>query len=300
MRIAVRRILPLFLVLWWLHGQAFAQAGSQPLLWKATSATNIVYLYGTIHVGSKAFYPLHPNVEDAFAHAKVVALEADPTNQADLAGALARAGYRPPDGIDNHISPTLATDLRKSLATLGFPYEVARLMKPYLLCMALSIRELSKMGYDARFGLDIHFAQRTQREGKKLIELESMLAQLNLFDALSPEVQEAMLQSTLDTIRSGAMVKDLADLIAAWRSGDELRLVDVMQRDTRDLPAAARAEMIRIFYQSRNEAMALKIARVLESGKEPHFVAVGAGHLPGESGIVSLLRNMGFAVSRVR
>ncbi|MFN0317733.1 MAG: TraB/GumN family protein [Burkholderiales bacterium] len=298
MRMAARAFL-LFFALLWLQAQAWAQVGSQPLLWKATSSSNVVYLYGTIHVGSQAFYPLHPSVEAAFAQSKVVALEADPTNQTNIAAALAQAGYRPPDRIENHISAPLASALRKSLPALGFPMEAARMMKPYLLSMALSMMEVGKLGYDLSLGLDIHFAQRTQRDGKKLVELESMAAQLALFDALSPEVQEAMLKSTLESIASGAMARDLKDLIGAWKTGDEPRLLEAMNRDTRDLPAEAREEMMRIFYRSRNEAMAEKIAKML-SGSEPHFVAVGAGHLPGDTGIVALLIKKGFQVSRVR
>lgn len=299
MRIELRRFALLILLWAALTSQAPAQPGSLPLLWRATSATNVVYLYGTIHVGSKAFYPLHPSVEEAFAQAKVVALEADPTDQASLAQVLARAGYKPPDRIDNHISKDLASRLQSTLPAIGFPVEAARMMKPYLLSMALSMWELSKMGYEPQYGLDIHFARRTQREGKRLIELESMAAQMGLFDALSPEIQEAMLESTLDTIRSGALASDLTDLIAAWKNGDEARLLEIMKRDTRELPPPMRDTVMRIFYDARNEAMARKIARVLESGSEPHFVAVGAGHLPGEMGLVALLRRMGFAVSRV-
>ncbi len=299
MRIEIRSYLLLFTLLW-LQGQAGAQVGSQPLLWKATSANNIVYLYGTIHVGSRAFFPLHPAVEQAFAQSKVVALEADPTNQTNIAAALTQAGYRPPDRIENHISAQLASALSKSLPSLGLPMEAARLMKPYLLSMALSMMEVGKLGYDVRLGLDIHFAQRTQRDGKKLVELESMAAQLALFDALSSEVQEAMLKSTLEGVTSGSMARDLTDLIGAWKTGDETRLLEAMNRDTRDLPAAAREELVRIFYRNRNEAMTEKISDMLLTGSEPHFVAVGAGHLPGDMGIVALLRKKGFEVSRLQ
>ncbi len=299
MRIAIRSYLFLFTLLW-LQGQACAQVGSQPLLWKATSANNVVYLYGTIHIGSRAFYPLHPAVEQAFAQSKVVALEADPTNQTNIAAALAQAGYRPPDRIEHHISPQLASALSRSLPALGLPMEAARLMKPYLLSMVLSMMEVGKLGYDVRLGLDIHFARRTQRDGKKLVELESMEVQLALFDALSPEVQEAMLKSTLESIASGSMARDLTDLIGAWKAGDEARLLESMNRDTRDLPAPAREEMMRIFYSSRNEAMAEKISDMLLTGSEPHFVAVGAGHLPGDTGIVAQLRKKGFEVMRLR
>lgn len=277
---------------------AHTEAGSLPLLWKASSDTNVVWLYGSIHVGNKSFYPLHREVESAFDQCRVLAMEADPTDAVDLRDALARAGYRPPDRIDDHISPELATRLRSMLPGQGIPLEAARMMKPYLLAMALGMRELDRMGYDAQFGLEYHLAQRARRQGKPILALESMRAQLDLFDALPVLAQEAMLRSTLDSIQSGEMRRDLLDLIAAWKTGNETVLMEVLARDIRDLPPEVRDDYVRTIYDARNETMAARIAEFLR-GKDAHFVAVGAGHLPGDKGIVALLRAMGFAVTRV-
>ena len=46
---------------------AYAQSGSTPLIWEARSATNTIYLFGTIHVGARKLYPLSEAVEQAFA-----------------------------------------------------------------------------------------------------------------------------------------------------------------------------------------------------------------------------------------
>ena len=65
-----------------LQGLACAQSGSTPLIWEVRSPTNTVYLFGTIHVGARKMYPLSPAVEQAYAASHVLALEADPTDQA--------------------------------------------------------------------------------------------------------------------------------------------------------------------------------------------------------------------------
>ena len=51
-------------------------------------------------------------------------------------------------------------------------------------------------------------------------------------------------------------------------------------------------------YDARNREMADKIVAML-AGNEPTFVAVGAGHLLGATGIVELLRQKGYAVKRL-
>src|SRR6476619_7597474 len=82
----------LYALLFWLPAfAAQAQNGSTPLIWEARSATNTVYLFGTIHVGARKMYPLSPAVEKAFAAARVLALEADPTDQAAAVAAVQRS-----------------------------------------------------------------------------------------------------------------------------------------------------------------------------------------------------------------
>jgi uncharacterized protein YbaP (TraB family) len=48
----------------------------------------------------------------------------------------------------------------------------------------------------------------------------------------------------------------------------------------------------------RNKRMAKRAAPMLEEGAA--FVAVGALHLPGQDGLVELLRGQGFTVTRTR
>jgi hypothetical protein len=47
----------------------------------------------------------------------------------------------------------------------------------------------------------------------------------------------------------------------------------------------------------RNKRMANRIADF--AGKQPVFIAVGALHLPGEKGVIELLRKKGFLVEAV-
>jgi len=279
---------------------ASAQSSITPLLWKVTSPQGAVYLYGTVHVGAPDFYPLPKEVESAFNNSRVVALEADPSNQANLTSALAKAGYSAGQSIEQFIAPDLVDDLKRTLPALGVPFDSARRMKPYLLSMVMTVIELGRMGYDAQMGIDMHLAQRAKREGKALIELESMAAQLTLFDALAPDQQESMLRTTLQSMRTKELQTNLAQLIAAWRAGDEIRLMELVEHDMRDFAPSFRDEFKWVFYDKRNQEMANRIVAFLNDAQGPHFVAVGAGHLPGDTGIVALLRKQGYEITRVR
>lgn len=281
-----------------LQGLAHAQTGSTPLIWEVRSPTNMVYLFGTIHVGARKMYPLSPAVEQAYAASRVVALEADPTDESTIIGVVQRSAYKPPDNLANHVSPALMEALNQTLPSIGLPIEYARAMRPTLLAMSIAMMEISRQGYDPSLGLDIRFAQRAKQDGKRIVELESIEGQLALLDSFSPELQEGMLRATVDGIKDGSLAGDVHELVSAWSAGNAARLMDQFDRETDGLPAAQAAEMRERLYDARNREMADKIVAML-AGSEPTFVAVGVGHVLGPSGIVELLRKRGYQVKKL-
>jgi len=277
---------------------AHAQNGSSPLIWEARSPTNTVYLFGTVHVGARKLYPLSPTVERAYSASRVLALEADPTDQSAVLVATQRSTYAPPDGLARHISPELMRELKKALPAIGLPVEYAEMMRPELLAMTLAMMEVGRQGYDPSLGLDIHLARRAKQDGKRIVELESMAGQLALLSSFSPELQEAMLRSAVEGIASGGLSADVRDLVSAWRTGDENRLWQLVNKELEELPPAQAQELREQLYNARNREMTEKIAAML-TGSEPTFVAVGVGHLLGDAGIVELLRKKGYTVRRL-
>jgi uncharacterized protein YbaP (TraB family) len=171
-------------------------------------------------------------------------------------------------------------------------------MRPNLLSMTMAMMEIGREGYDPNLGLDMHFARRAKQEGKPIIELESIAGQLAVLDSFSPELQEAMLRATVDSIGDGSLANDLRDLVSAWTSGDANGLTTQLDKETEGLSPAQVAEMRERLYDARNREMADKIVAML-AGNDAVFVAVGAGHLLGSAGIVELLRQKGYAVKRL-
>ena len=100
------------------------------------------------------------------------------------------------------------------------PPDHVHALKPHLLAMTLTMLEVQRLGYEPALGLDLHFAQRAKREGKPIVELESMAQQMDLFEALPAEVQEDMLRAALEALDDGSLQTELERLVSAWRSGD--------------------------------------------------------------------------------
>ena len=277
---------------------AHAQNGSTPLIWEARSPTNTVYLFGTVHVGARKLYPLSPAVERAYAASRVLALEADPTDQSAVLAATRAATYTPPDNLTHHISSDLLDELKKALPAVGLPVEYAEVMRPELLAMTLAMMEVGRQGYDPNLGLDIHLARRAKQDGKRIVELESIAGQLALLSSFSPELQEEMLRSAVDGVSKGSLSADIRDLVSAWRAGDEKRLWELVNKEVDELPAAQAQELREQLYDARNREMTGKIVTML-AGNEATLVAVGVGHLLGINGIVELLRKKGYSVRKL-
>lgn len=275
-----------------------AQGASTPLIYEVRSPTNTVYLFGTVHVGTRALYPLSPQVEQAFAASRALALEANPLDQQEAAAAMAYAMYKPPDDLSKHISPKLFERVKEASPRIGLPVEYARMMKPHMLAMTLAMMEIQRLGYDTGLGLDVHFAQRAQQSGLPIRELESMPEQMRLFDAFPADLQEGMLEMVLETVEDGSVGPEMDALLGAWAAGDENGLQATILRETAGLPPAVAQELQAAIYDRRNEAMAAQVAGYL-AGNEPVFVAVGAGHLTGDRGIPELLKRRGFSVRRL-
>jgi len=277
---------------------AHAQKGSTPLLFEVRSATNTVYLLGTVHVGSRQMYPMSNAVDEAFARSRVLALEIDPNDREGALAALQGSLYRPPDNLRNHIPPALLAELQAVLPRVGLPIEYAQTMKPPLLAITMSMMEIARLGYDPAMGIEPYLAARAKERGMPMAQLESAEDQMRLFDLLSEPTQIAVLAQTLRSIARDELAGELDALLAAWSQGDAKRLLEVIERDSAELPAGMGEELREVLYTRRNRGMAAKVEAML-AGDVPHFVAVGAGHLLSEDGVVALLRERGFAVKRL-
>ena len=276
-----------------------AQSGYSPPIWEVRSGENTAYLFGTIHVGKTDFYPLPASVQSAFAKSDVVALEVDPADEQAAVTAAMSAMYTPPDNIENHLDPDLIAGVIEVCAGYGIPFEQIRQIKPYLLMFMLTALEYQRLGYSPDKGLENHFARQALEQGKNIVALESMSAQMQVLDSLSSELQTAMLQIAVDEISSGEVEGLVAEMVMAWRTGNMDKLGAVLLAEERRLPDAMAKEFHERFLTKRNVAMVRQIERMLLNGDRV-FVAVGAMHMVGEDGIPALLGAKGYEVRPLR
>lgn len=285
----------LFLFVLSVHAQNVNSRDSKSFLWKVQSKTNTVYLLGSIHFFKKELYPLNRNIEDAFDQSAIVVVEANvnDTRQIDLQQLVAKAIYPDDDTLAKHVSKDTFELIKKRAQGLGIPVELIHKQKPWFLGLMFSSIEFLKLGFDPNYGIDKYFLSKATGK-KKIVELETLDYQINLFSNLSDQEQEQFLLMVLSDANTQS--KELNLLLEAWTSGDTKGVERIMtQSVTED---SRLAPIYGVLIYDRNKSMASKIEDFLKA-EETYFVIVGAGHLVGEKGIVEILKTKGYSVEQM-
>jgi uncharacterized protein YbaP (TraB family) len=264
-------------------------------LWKVQSKTNTVYVLGSIHYLKKEMYPLDEKIEKAFDQSNILGVEAnvDGLSKMDVQKLVESAFYSGDDTLEKHLSPEAYELVKKQLTEMGASLEAAQRYRPWFLALSLASVEIVKLGFDANSGIDLYFLSKAA-EKKKIVELESLEYQMNLFSTLSEKDQELFLLYTLKDIK--VLEQELDKLIRAWTAGDEKGIELIMTRSVKE-----DKKLIPIYEKlvtERNGKMASKIEEYLKE-KETFFVVVGAGHLVGNQGIIELLKRKGFVLEQL-
>ena len=164
--------------------------------------------------------------------------------------------------------------------------------RPIMIDIALEMAMMKRILPDAdpTNPLDGHIQQLARAEGKEVGGLETVEFQSALLYGSSIADQAA---SLLRTVRSGRdPLADSRMLYARYAEGDLDGLMTVMDRASAMTPEEADAMLY-----NRNSAWVNFLIGILPATSI--MIVVGAGHLPGERGVINLLRKAGFSVNPV-
>ena len=277
---------------------AFAsQAAAQNFLWEVSSLTNKVYLYGTVHAGKKAWFPLPEAVENALAESAVLAVEADITDTKALQKSAAALSYPYPDVLKNHVPPAQYERMLKLLPRYGLTESQMSPMRPFMAVSLLVFAEWARSGFTPAYGVDSYLLRKAQAEQKPIVELEGIEAQGKLMDTLTEKQVLDLFKGTLDALEEDLTTEQVKGLVDSWQKGDPNTLLDIARRYNEKVPGAAEFEDK--FIWQRHADMTKKIEAWLAERRHPYFIAVGALHLAGPSGLVELLRKRGYVVRQL-
>jgi uncharacterized protein YbaP (TraB family) len=270
----------------------------QSLMWEITGPgmKKPSYLYGSMHVSQRVAFHLSDSFFLALKGVNVVALESNP---GDWMMHYTTSEYYRNRVItrSNHLSSYRYRNFYRSMFYPDLP-EIKTfsglLSKNYDVMNHMLYRSNEAMtDFQEKTYLDLFIYQVGSKWGKNIIGLEDFEESRRMVrEAETPpkksEKPKKQLTREQSKLRygSGELIED------AYRRGD-LDLLDSLSAITDPYPKYHTWMIVK-----RNEVMAATIDSVIRSGNAI-FAAAGAAHLPGDSGLIEMLRMKGYVVRPV-
>lgn len=274
-----------------------AWAVERGALFKVSGHAHTLYLFGTIHMGLPEFFPLDESVTRALAASTTLALEIDPTVQTEEMGASVQRLALTTPAIVAAMPPALGPRLTRRLEALGAPATLATQFKPWMLLITLTAAEYARLGYRPDLAIDAHLARLAHSQHIKVVALESVERQLDLFDRLPVPDQWTLLDETVASLDSGEAQQEVRAITDGWAKADRAAF-DALARKYEKDPRLSSQILQRRFLTERNGPMADKLEGLLRREKHT-MAAVGLMHLVGRDSLPALLRAKGLKVEQV-
>jgi hypothetical protein len=280
---------------------AAAEPGPAPnrgALFKVQRDGRALYLFGTIHVGSKDFYPLEPRVAGVLKKAPVLALEIDPLGDPKkLALAVQKYGMVRAGGVTSSMTPEWRARLDRLLKQYNIEPAAVAPMKPWLLASVLTVSEFASQGYDAELAVDAHLAKQAHASGQKIVELETPEGQMGLFGNLPAAEQQLFLQETIAGIEDKEQAKQAREIADAWRTAD-VKALDALAAQAEQDETFSGRFVRKVLLEGRNPSLADSMVKLM-ARENNSLAAIGILHLVGKGSVPELLRQRGMTVERI-
>lgn len=261
------------------------------LLWKISGKglSSPSYLFGTMHILCSEDAQLSDSLKYAIRTTDKVYFEIDMDNMTEMMGALRYIRMK-----DNQtLSDLLSEDAYKKVKDFFtknpaiIPFSMMEKFKPYFIASLISEQKMPCKQMDGMEQVIMTYAKKNRKEIKGL---ETAAFQASIFDSIPYKKQAEQLVKMIDSID----VKDTdADkLEEVYRSQDLAKIQEMILKED-DIN-----QSLDLLLYNRNKRWAVEIDSIIQT--KPCLFAVGAAHLPGDKGVINLLKNRGYKVSPMK
>lgn len=244
------------------------------------------WLLGTVHSEDPRLLELRPELMQALGEADRLALELVPNSS--MLSRLNEAMHYERGRLDEVLEPELYQQVVLLMNDdYGMGEPAVRRMRPWAVAMTLSMPPPQTGLF-----MDLALSFRASGMGKDVVALETLDEQLAFLEGLDKSLQVKLLRQA---VADHALIPELFEqLISTYLSGD-LEKLEAQSREQLGLLDEAIVEHFnQVGLIDRNRVMLERSEEWLAAGGL--IIAVGALHLPGEDGLIKLLRQAGWTV----
>ena len=284
----------------------FTFSTNAQLLWKVSGngLNKPSYLFGTCHVATVKMTDSIPGFNDALTNCDAVYGEIEKGDISGAQQAMMAAIMAPADSTLSKVIDQASLAKADSVfrATTQGMVSISQLetLKPAYVSTQLALIMIMQSfpGFNPMEQIDFAIQGKASQLGKELGGFETTEYQLNILYGKPISEQAESLVRTLAKLES-AKASGIA-LAEAYKRQDLNGVFNciIKEQNDSDEPEWKKQRSIDELIYNRNAAWAKKLQELMP--EKSLLVVVGAGHLPGERGLIDLLQKAGYTVEPMK
>ncbi len=243
------------------------------------------YLLGTFHLLCKEDIQFSEALKQALKNSSAVYMELDMDDPSVILGGLSMLNMKNGKKLKDLYTEEEYKRLEKFFEdSLKTKLTMFQSMKPMMLSSLVYPR---LMGCKDMSGVEEQVMKLCKEYKKEIRGLETMAFQAAMLDSIPYQEQAIELIRTIDSLQKSKRYLD--SMIQAYKNQDMVTLERMLNSNEFDMEGD-----LDVLLNQRNRNWVVQLKTIMS--KESVFIAVGAGHLPGEMGVIGLLRKEGYEV----
>ena len=255
---------------------------SDSLIWQAEKNGRVNYLYGTIHTQDMMATRFPPQVRLGIYQSRHYLMEIELSEESNRVFREAMF-FNDDRSLGDDLEPGLVTLLGKQLTHYGMVEEDAMRIKPWAALSTIGAPKPTRSP-----SLDQVLMNYARSRGLEIIGIETMQELVESLASIAYDDQLAILKDTI--CNRPSIIADTKTLVDLHMRNDLKGIIDFNAEPKPD--EALFERYLGTMVNERNLRMFERVLPYFEQGES--FVAVGALHLPGERGLLNLLKQAGF------
>lgn len=257
------------------------------LLWEVTGngLSKPSYLFGTFHLLCKEDIHFSDQLKTALNRCDTVYMELKMDDPAVMMGGIIFMTMKDGKTLKDFYTPAEYEKLEAFFKdSLKMPLMMFQRMKPYFL---VSLFYPKMMTCNSPSGVEMELMKLIREEKKEIKGLETIQFQASVFDSIPYSWQAKELMKNIDSLYE--MKAEFRKMVQLYKNQQLNSLAELMNESE-----FSDDKYGKILLTNRNVNWANKLNSIMKNSSV--FVAVGTGHLPGKTGLISLLREKGYKV----
>jgi len=250
------------------------------------------YLFGTIHLICSGDAVLSDSLKKAIQGSDAVYFEVDMDNLFEMLGVVRKMKMRDDTTLADLLDKADYEKVKKYFEDKGtlLPFSILETYKPLL---AASMLMETGSECESPEAMEEVIMKEAKNYSKNVKGLETMSYQMSIFDTIPYKMQAMQLVKYVDDADKGQTDnKEYDKLVQAYKDQDLSKLEELTKSTDMGI-----SNFTDILLYNRNANWVEKLKTILPDRSV--VVAVGAGHLPGERGVINLLRKAGYTVKPI-